>query len=421
MTYRYNRLSLAIALIGAAASGQAMAGAFQLNEQSVSAQGTSDAGRASNVMDATVVYGNPAGMSFIDRAQVSAGVHYLDASSNVRDSTGTTAYGTPISGDDGDDMVPGKAIPFGFYVQPISDRWSFGFGVYAPFGLITDYDDDYKGRYYGNYSDVEVITAQPTLSYRFNDRFAIGFGVTYNHIKGELENKTPGTAGDGTVNVKGDDDAWGYVAGIIYRPVASTTLGLAYRSKVDYDLDGDVKFSDVASLPVSYLKADASLSITLPETVEFSITHALDDRWKIMAGMTYVRWSRFEELNVENDVTAIGEQQNYKDAWQYAVGMSYQASPEWLLRTGLALDKSPIRDSDRTVRVPSSDRTLFSVGAGWTPTPNLTLDVAYTRLWEDSAPLEQGEVGDPSEPRGRYTADYDNNANIFGAQLTYRF
>lgn len=421
MSYRYHRLSLAVALAGIAASGQAMAGGFQLNEQSVSAQGTSDAGRASNVQDATIVYGNPAGMSFIDRAQVSAGVHYLDASTNVKDSSGTTAFGTPISGDDGDDMVPGKAIPFGFYVQPIDERWSFGFGVYAPYGLITDYDDDFKGRYYGNYSKVEVITAQPTLSYRFNDKLSVGFGVTYNHIKGELENKTPGLTGDGTINIKGDDDAWGYIAGIIYRPVESTTLGLTYRSKVDYDLDGDVKFNDVASLPVSYLKTDASLGITLPETIEFSVTHALDERWKIMAGLTYIRWSRFDELNVENDVTEISEKQNYKDAWQYAVGLSYQASPEWILRTGLALDKSPIRDSDRTVRVPSSDRTLFSVGAGWTPIPNLTLDVAYTRLWEDSAPVDQGAVGDPSEPRGRYTGDYDNNANIFGAQLTYRF
>ena len=41
---------------------------------------------------------------------------------------------------------------------------------------------------------------------------------------------------------------------------------------------------------------DASLDITLPETIDFSVTHQLDDRWTLMAGATYIRWSRFDQL-----------------------------------------------------------------------------------------------------------------------------
>lgn len=434
MSYRYNRLSLAIVLIGATASGQAMAGAFQLQEQSVSAQGNAWAGRASNVQDATVVFGNPAGMSFIDRAQLTAGTHYIDASSDIHDEsgnqpmvTGVDGNGSPIIGSvatgggaDGD-MIPHKAIPFGYYVQPISDRWSFGLGVYAPFGLITDYDDDFKGRYFGNYSEVEVITAQPTLSYRFNDRFAIGVGVTYNTISGELESKTPNPtapspAGDGTVNVDGDDEAWGYNIGLIYRPVESTTLGLTYRSKVDYTLDGDIHADNVFGYPDPNARGDASLDITLPETIDFSVTHQLDDRWTIMAGATFIRWSRFDELVIENDLIPVEEQQDYQDSWQYAAGLSYQLNPRWVLRGGIAYDESPIRDSVRTVRVPSADRTLVSLGAGWTPIPDLTIDLAYTYIWEDSASVDQNPDSGTS-----YRANYDNTLHLFGAQATYRF
>ena len=153
MSFRYNRLSLAIALVSAAASSQAMAGAFQLQEQSVSGQGTSWAGRSSNVQDGSIVFGNPAGMSFLDRAQVTAGTHYIDASSDISNDSGTQPTLAGVVGTQGStdgDMIPHKAVPFGYYVQPINDRWSFGLGVYAPFGLVTDYGDDFKGRYFGN-------------------------------------------------------------------------------------------------------------------------------------------------------------------------------------------------------------------------------------------------------------------------------
>lgn len=392
-----------------------MAGAFQLQEQSVSGQGNSWAGRASNVQDATVVFGNPAGMSFLDRAQLTGGVHYIDASSDISDDNATT-LGAPSGGSTDGDMIPHKAIPFGYYVQPINDRWSFGLGVYAPFGLITDYNDDFKGRYFGNYSEVEVITAQPTLSYRFNDKFSVGVGLTYNTIKGELESKAPTAPGDGTINVDGDDEAWGYNVGLIYRPVESTTLGLTYRSKVDYSLDGDVTFTNVVA--PGDVTSDASLDITLPETIDFSITHEFNDRWTVMAAATYIRWSRFDELNVENDISPITEKQDYKDSWQYALGLSYRVNPQWLLRTGIAYDESPISDSTRTVRVPSADRTLFSLGAGWTPTPDLTFDVAYTYIQESDAEVDQTSGQFPGTT---YSADYDNSLSLFGLQATYRF
>jgi long-subunit fatty acid transport protein len=138
MIIRYRRLSLAFTLASAAVSGQALAGAFQLQEQSVSGQGTSWAGRASNVQDATIVFGNPAGMSFLDRAQLTAGTHYIDASSDIHDEsgnqpmvTGVDGNGTPIigsvatgGGSDGD-MIPQKAIPFGYVtIQVAADGMS---------------------------------------------------------------------------------------------------------------------------------------------------------------------------------------------------------------------------------------------------------------------------------------------------------
>ncbi len=438
MHNKINKLAIAIAAASAALiSGQAAAGGFQLNEQSVSSQGTAFAGRTSNVTDASIVFGNPAGMSFLDRAQITAGATYLDVDSDINNASGTTALGTPVvpASNDGD-MVPGKTVPFGYFVQPINDHLHFGLGVYAPFGVITDYEDDFEGRYFGNYSDVEVITVQPTLSVKFNDQFSAGFGLTYNRIEGELESATAdGSAapplsnpqGDGGVNIQGDDEAWGFTFGLMYRPLESTTFGVTYRSDVDYELEGDLKARNVFNSRLANAtggamttfsgNSDASLDITLPETIDFSVTHDVNDRWKVMAGAALVKWSSFDRLTVENGLgVSVDEAQDYDDAWQYAVGTAYQLSPAWVVRAGVAYDDSPISDEVRTVRVPTGDRTIYSLGAGWTPISDLSIDVAYTYIDEATAPVDEA-----SASRGSYQADYDNSVQGFGAQATYRF
>ncbi|PWV67672.1 outer membrane protein transport protein (OMPP1/FadL/TodX) [Halomonas sp. A11-A] len=83
MKNKFNRLSLAVAIAAAAFASQAHAGGYQINEQSVSGQGYGHAGRSSNVNDATIVFGNPAGMSFLDRAQVTAGGTYLNVNTDI--------------------------------------------------------------------------------------------------------------------------------------------------------------------------------------------------------------------------------------------------------------------------------------------------------------------------------------------------
>ncbi|MGO1626112.1 MAG: OmpP1/FadL family transporter [Halomonadaceae bacterium] len=436
------------AVSAAAVAGQAHAGGFQLNEQSVSGQGYGHAGRSSNVEDATIVYGNPAGMSFLDRAQVTAGGTYLKVNndiSNARASqtspaflqaTGGITDTLPVAGSNDGDMVGNKAIPFAFYVHPVNDRLAFGFGVYAPFGSKTDYESGFQGRNQGNYTEVKVMTAQPTVSYRFNDQWSVGAGVTYNRVDGELRRQVPVVTPLGRSEVdsrvEGDDEAWGYNLGVIYQPVPETTLGLTYRSKVDYSLDGDFTASSPAldQLGIGTVTDDATLDLTTPETVNFSVTQQMTEKLKLMFGASWARWSQFDKILVEGGARGeiTNEVQNYSNSWAFAVGGEYQLTPQWALRAGLSLDQTPSNDEHRSVRIPSDDRRIFSLGAGWTPIDDLTVDVAYSYLTERSTSIDQEKedgftvAGQKTPPvTSRYSADYKNEAHGFGAQLTYRF
>ncbi len=144
-------LKTTLSLAAALASTQIFASGFALNEQSISGMGTGFAGRSSSADDAsTVFFGNPAGMSRLKREQVTGGVAFIDAHADISD-----ASSSPNSGTNKGDMVPFMGVPMGYYVKPIDDHWAFGFGVYAPFGLVTDYENGFAGKYFGSKSEVK--------------------------------------------------------------------------------------------------------------------------------------------------------------------------------------------------------------------------------------------------------------------------
>ncbi|NBF02635.1 transporter [Pseudomonas sp. Fl5BN2] len=427
-------LKSTISLAVAVASSQIFASGFALNEQSISGMGTGFAGRSSAADDASTVFGNPAGMSRLKTQQVTVGVAAIDASTDIKHTSGTQ------KGTNNGDMVPFTAVPLGFYVKPIDEHWAFGLGVYAPFGLVTNYESNFQGRNFGSKSEVKVVTLQPTVSYAFNDKVSIGFGPTINRISGVLESalQPPFSQNTSNVKIKGDDTAWGYNIGVLVQATDTTRVGLTYHSKVDYKLEGH---TDVyagagtagAGSPFSVLKSnryDASLKVTTPESYDLSVTQDMSDAWKLYAGTTWTRWSRLKDITVNNEgVTAanggafapaglstIKEDQNWHDTWAYAVGTSYQLNKQWVVRTGLTFDQSPTNNTDRSPRIPTGDRTILSFGAGWSPTDDLTIDVAYSYLKEEKVSINRKNALGQT-----YNAEYENSANGFGVGATYRF
>ncbi|MBK5436154.1 outer membrane protein transport protein [Pseudomonas sp. TH32] len=420
-------LSLAVAM----ASSHVFASGFALNEQDVAGMGTGFAGRSSSADNASTVYGNPAGMARLEGQQVTGGVAAIDASTNIKDVSGRS------SGSNKGDMVPFTAVPFGFYTNKLNEQWAVGFGVYAPFGLVTDYENGFQGKAFGSKSEVKVITFQPTVSYAFNDRVSIGFGPTINRISGTLEsdiNLPIAGTGSNNIKIKGDDTALGFNAGLLVQATDTTRVGLTYHSKVKYKLEGHTEVTKGTNVPASLLnngRYDASLKIDTPESWDLSVTQDLSDAWKLYAGATWTRWSRLKDITVNNEgvsaaagsgalapqiVGSIKEEQNWHDTWAYALGTSYRVTKQVVLRTGLTFDQSPTNNTDRSPRIPTGDRTIFSLGLGYDVMPNMTIDLAYSYLKEEPVKVARSNALGQS-----YNAKYENSANGFGLGVTYKF
>jgi len=417
---------IALAVSAVSLAGTTLAGGFALSEQSVSAMGTSNAGRASNAQDASVVFNNPAAIHLLKQAQFTQALAFIDAQTKIDNVT------APLGGTNNGDMVPKTFIPSGYFSSGDKGGWAWGLGVYGSYGLKTNYEPAFAGRHLGDKSSVKVTTIQPAFSYKLNDKVSVGFGPTINRVDALLTknlSSVPNVGGGlpgaalGTTTLKGDDYGYGYNLGVYAALDQNSSAGVVYRSKVKYKIDDGTLKTTGPGMPIgggAFLGGAgtyaAQTSMTTPESVELSVSHKLSPKNTLQAGATWTRWSRLKELAVQTSHPLIGttvETFNWKDSVGYAVGLTHACSDKLELRAGLAYDNTPVAPADRSVRLPSADRRVASIGAGYKLSPSQTLDASYSYVDEETAEVRK--------PAAAYSADFHNRASVFGLQFTQKF
>lgn len=416
-----------VLILCSAISGLSFGNGFSLNEQSARTLGQAFAGRASDADNASTIATNPAGMSHLKQSEFSVGAAYIDASSDISDTSASATIpglGTiPRAGTNDGDMIPGITVPFAYFVYPVNNEWSVGFGVFSPYGLKTEYEDTFQGRYLGVKSDVKIITAQPTVSYKLNDNLSFGLGINYNKIDGELSRYGIASLAyqNALANVKGDDTAWGYNLGALYEISSGTRIGVSYYSKVDYTLEGH---TEITNFPAGDQRYKASLDLTTPDRLDFGLTHDFTPELTLHVDITRTNWSELDKLVIENEnpisplLATDTEVLDWNNTWSGSAGLSYQINPQWTVRGGFGLDPSPVENSTRSVRVPVGDRQQYALGATWAPMQNLSIDFGYLYFKESTAHINttQNHAGVDYS----YTATYKNSASIYGLQLNWK-
>jgi long-chain fatty acid transport protein len=447
-------LSLAMAGI-LVYSHPTQAGGFQITEVCAQCQGVRNAGMgASSIDGAAALYFNPASMTRSSGGDVDVSVHYIDSNFNFQNRGSTNAVGRPAVGITTDNAGKGATVPTFFYAQQINNQWAAGIGVNVPYGLSTNYNSDWVGRYNAVESKLETVNINPAVAFRFNEQFSIGLGFNAMWANAKLSNAldfgtlayglgVPGArpstpAFDGFQKLTGDDWGYGWNAGVLFELSPDTRFGVAYRSKINTNLNGNVDITGnalLAQLPAplgpafSSRTLPVSAALTLPATLILGASHELTDRWSIMAGATWTQWSDFNELRVKFKGTTLPDSvqpENWNDAWRFSVGTRYKLSDHWTLRGGFEYDATPVSGQYITPRIPDADRYWFALGVGYQISQAFSFDLAYTYLFTRNYSIDDHEVttgqraGNPllgSTLRGTYEAD----ASIFSAQLSWRF
>jgi long-chain fatty acid transport protein len=410
MNSKLKNISLSVLL--AAASSSASAAGFAIKEQSITNLGRAFAGSAAAAEDASTIFFNPAGLTYLDRTEVDMGLNYIKPKSKF-DNDGSNINGViPISGGDGGDAGHEAFVPNFYLSHPVSDKVTLGLGISAPFGLVTEYKEDWVGRYLAVKSEMLTVNFNPSIAIKATDKLSLGFGVSAQYIDVELT-KTVQVPSDAEVKLQGDDWGYGYNLGLIYQVTDHTRFGLSYRSKISHNLKGD------GTLDALNVDEDISADLDLPETVSLAVHHKLNDKWALMADATWTRWSRFEELVVNSDgILSTEKPENWENSMRYGIGLNYQHSDKWQFRAGIAYDETPIPNKDfRTARIPDSDRKWVAVGASYQYSDNIVIDAAYAHIFMDAPSINESETSGPAtyNLRGKYDASVD----IVGLQLRW--
>lgn len=444
---KFNQSILATAMLLAA--GGANAAAFQLAEVSTSGLGRAYAGEAAIADNAAVIATNPALMTVFKRAQFSAGGVYIDSKVDMHGDVATKINQASVQGQKGsaskNDVVPEAFIPNLYFVTPVNDKLALGAGMNVNFGLKSEYGRDYDAGLFGGETKLSTINLNFSGAYRVTQGLSVGLGLNAVHAKAKLDrtagilkktvdevSKKAGSvlpqsqkAADYLKTSKSvvqlqDKSAWGFGwnAGLMYQFNENNRMGLAYHSAVD------INFTDytASSLKADKVGEESSLTLRLPDYVEFSGLHQVTNRFAIHYSYKYTHWSHLNKLYARyNDgKVAFDKELQYSNSSRVAFGGTYDIDDKLTLRAGVAYDQAASRHY-RSASIPDTDRTWYSLGATYSFTPNFSVDFGYAYLKGKKIHFKEEEKA--VEGQLTTTANYTSkaHANLYGLNLNYSF
>jgi long-chain fatty acid transport protein len=269
----------------------------------------------------------------------------------------------------------------------------FGVGFYSPFGVGgRKWSGTGLVRYFSTESWIATFTVNPTVAYQLTPSVSIAAGVDYmkafNNADRAIDQSLVGS-GDGLLKIEADGDGWGYNLGVLFKLSDRFRIGLAYRSSISVDFDGDLSLSSIAPA-------------LLP----------------LFGGSSFItEWSSFSEatLDIQQEVFAAGlvdttTQLGWDDSLQMKIGMEYNINQQITLRCGYAYIPSPVPDNTIEPGNPDATSHNLSIGAGYSR-GKWTADFYY-----NAGIFEKRKV-DNNLIKG----EFDNFTNFFGLSIGYRF
>lgn len=411
-TIRYaGRLAAAALLTAAALSAQtASAAGFQLTEQSSLGAGRAYAGAGIVGDDLSAVHYNPAGMTLLSGTQMQAGSVWIEVNAEYDGKDGSSENG----------RYKGQAIPAGYITHQLTDDVWLGLGLTVPFGMGTDYGKDWTGAERGYTSTILTFDINPNVAWKVNDFLSVGGGISLQYAKAKLGMKPaniPATI-PATGKIDADSWDWGWNIGLMLQPTDSLRFGLAYRSAIEHNAEGDFTLS--SPLPSLNLTCDAEATVKTPDTIMLTSTWEASDRLRISSLIRWAKWSNFKNLTIKNSNTgaALSNVENdWEDTWLFSVGADYKLNDAWTVRGGVAYEKDPVGDnSKRMAVIPDTDRLWLSLGATWNASKNIQIDGGFSYLKGIGNRDLYDKVG--GKPIGKYKS---LDAVILGIQGQYRF
>ncbi|WP_298773011.1 OmpP1/FadL family transporter [uncultured Shewanella sp.] len=417
-----------IGILSLGVAFQALAQGYYIDEQSAKRLGDAFSGGAADASDASTVFYNPAGMVRLDGGQLVGNLSGVYTQTDVTMSgvsfdASSASMSSAIQGQESVNLNESFLIPSVYFSYQLSPSWHVGASLNVPYSSGSEFDTDFVGRYFSLKSDITSVNLGLMASYRISAQWSVGLGLNAQYIEAEIQNQvnssgicqlgiasgmpaqlcagldSSGTyTDDGNVKMTGDDFALGYTVGVLYQWDFDTRFGLNYRSKISHTLSGDATISAPAIVgmiePMLTSRVEGgSVELVTPETLDVSGVYQLNEDWHVQATVSWFRWSRFETLDIELDNGGgFSTAQNWDDSYRLAAGLGYQLTPNWVLRTGMAYETTPVPDETVSLDFAFGDFYALSLGASYQFSETLFFDVGYQHTFTFNRDITQGSL-----------------------------
>ena len=424
--------SVAVAGLIAMASSTYAAG-FMLTEQSASSLGRAYAGAGVDGSDISGVFYNPATMTLHPGTQIQAGFVAigLDLDLDYKGNGGTT--------ENENGRANTQPIPFGYTSHQATDNVWVGLAMTVPFGMGTEYDDNWSLAELGISAQVLTFDFNPNVAWKISEKVSLGAGMSVQYASADLKMRDQvGQQGNMPLTVDGEIDAdswaWGFNVGMMWTPVDNLRFGLSYRSKVNHHAKGDftvnnlrlgnTAIADHTGLGALWGKHDAAASLSTPAWLMATAAWDVNDLLSLYATFRWTDWSSFKVLDINYSVVGQGTKTKpvpnfWKDTYLVSLGADMRFYDWWTMRAGIGYETSAVDEARlRTAIIPDADRLWLALGSSFKVAKDFQLDVSAAWLHGIGERDLYADDNGVMKAAGRFdTLD----AYLLGVQMVYKF
>ena len=425
----FSRTWLLIAAASLLVSGAAFGSGFGLFEQGAKATAMGGA-FAATADDPSAIFYNVAGIAQLRRMEFSAGgtainfANEFTGDPNDAFSSGTRGYYRRHT------FIP----PNAYFVAPIGSNLTFGVGLMTPFGLRTNWQDPWIGRFSSRDASIKVVSVEPAVAWQTPDgRLAIGGGLEYRRAKVVL-NRNNALPTINPFNQRLSDVAnaylvsdwehkWGWNVGVLFKP-GTWRIGGSYRAPMTIGFKGTVTITQIPTgIPVVDAQVAAGLphnqgvttSVPFPGIAAVGVATTAIPNWDIEADITHTGWSRFKTLPVnfvDQPSFNFTRPQNWKNTLSYRLGANHPVTSDWDVRLGALYDRNPEPVEAVSPLLPDADRIGATFGVGWHRGPFVIDATEFVLHFK-----KRSTNGASTDLNGTYRTE----ANLISLNLGYRF
>ena len=307
--------------------------------------------------NSSAIYYNPAGLTQLQGQELSATAYFVRFNAD---------YHSALTGQTSSLKAETRLLPQLYYAwAPAGAKWAVGLGVYAPFGLSTDWSNSPDLYEFATKNEETYTTINPVFAWQLTDTLSIGGGVTFNHLKVDLNRGVnfSGVAPFGSYRFNASGSDTGYNLGLRWQPSEQHAFGLSYQARTNFGVSGT---SDLSPL---IMGEAARADFAFPEVVIAGYSYRPTPQWNLEANIDWTNWTCLKTVVVSKASGPVSLAFNWQASCFYELGVTRYLQDGWQVSAGYTLSENSVPDDTWNPAVPDATRHFLCAGVGYAQGP----------------------------------------------------